>query len=434
MTTHEDFEAILPLVSTPAEVHDPGGLSRRRFLQGAVAAAAAAAVLPAIRPGSARAAGLAAHEGVVVNVFLGGGNDGLNTVVPMAGDLRAQYERLRPGVLVPAQQLRALSPEWGLHPSLSALHARFTSGRVAIVQGAGLAGSDLSHLTATQQAMAGSTQFDGTGWLGRYLDELPDSHQAMRAVAIGTSVPMTLIGRRARVTALSPDVPLWGIDRTATGSGELIDTVASMADAPTGLGPWADAIAAAGRTAINEAKLLSGVMADAAAVGGPMAQRLSLAAHVINADLGVRTIGVVLGGGWDTHIAQLHQHGLLLEQLDAALEQFFATLAPERRSQVVVMVQSEFGRRPESNGGLGTDHGTANPMIVVGENVAGGLHGEPASLETFDDRGNLVPTIDFRAVYHGLIGEWLAGQPSDTLSRSYDGLNLFAAGPGQSRP
>ncbi|HET7722315.1 MAG TPA: DUF1501 domain-containing protein, partial [Acidimicrobiales bacterium] len=369
--------------------------------------AAAAALGPALRAGTARAAGgLGATEGVVVNVFLGGGNDGLNTVVPMAGAVRARYDQLRGGVAVPAGQLFGVSPEWGLHPGLGALKGWFDAGHVAIVQGAGLAGSDLSHLTATRETMAGTTEGNGTGWLGRYLDELPDSAEGLRAVAISSSVPMFLQGRRANVTTLAPGVPLWGVDRSAPGEAALVDAVAAFADGPSGLGPLGDLVAATGKKAIEQAHLFTNVVAQAGGTAGAMASRLGLAAQVVNADLGVRTIGVVLGGGFDTHFAQTATHGQLLSELDGAINHFFASLAPAFHDRVVMVVQSEFGRRPMSNASAGTDHGTVNPVLVIGRNVRGGLHGAPPSLDALDDRGNLVPTVDYRAVYEQVLGRW----------------------------
>ena len=110
-----------------------------------------------------------------------------------------------------------------------------------------------------------------------------------------------------------------------------------------------------------------------------IAQQLVLAAHLINANLGIRVIDTELDG-FDTHSDQLDWHATLLGRLDTAIDAFFAALAPRWRAQVTLMTFSEFGRRPEENGDGGTDHGTAAPLFVIGDHVKGGLHGAQPSL------------------------------------------------------
>jgi uncharacterized protein (DUF1501 family) len=140
-------------------------------------------------------------------------------------------------------------------------------------------------------------------------------------------------------------------------------------------------------------------------------------------------IGVTLRG-WDTHYAQTNIHSGLLSQLDFAIEQFFATLSNAYRNRVTLLVQTEFGRRPEQNGSLGTDHGTANLMLLVGQNVRGGLHAAAPSLDRFDGRGNLIPTVDYRSVYGSVLEGWLGADGREVLGGPFEHLDLFAAAPG----
>ena len=94
------------------------------------------------------------------------------------------------------------------------------------------------------------------------------------------------------------------------------------------------------------------------------------------------------------------------------------------------MTFSEFGRRPEENGDAGTDHGSAAPLFVIGDNVNGGLHGAQPSLTSLDDDGNLVPAVDFRSVYSDVLQNWLKSDAAGLLGGSYAGLSLFKSGPG----
>jgi uncharacterized protein (DUF1501 family) len=431
-----EFEEALPLLSAPADPRDVGAMSRRRFLQGALAAAGAGVAVPLLRPGDADAAGLGVplrpDEGVLVSLFLGGGNDGLNTVAPISGPARGRYEQLRRSLALAASDLLPLGDGWGLHPRLGSLHQRFQRGRAAVVQGTGLPAADLSHFTAMAKVMQGRVDNeDGTGWLGRFVDGLSDGDSGMRALSVG-SVPMTLNGARVRTTSIPSNGKMYGADRGKEADRLVLETIEQLAAAPTGLGPWGDRIAATGRAALSEAATFATAF-GAASGGRGVGHDLAVAAQLINLDVGARVVCVTTGG-FDTHTTQAGQHAALLGELDAAIDAFFANLDARFARRTAVLVQSEFGRRPHANGALGTDHGTAAPMLLVGENVRGGVHAAAPDLGRLDERGNLVPTVDFRAVYAQVLERWLGADAGQVLGGRFAGLDLFAAGPGQPRP
>jgi len=118
-----------------------------------------------------------------------------------------------------------------------------------------------------------------------------------------------------------------------------------------------------------------------------------------------------------------------MSQLDRATDLFYAALNPRWRTQVTLMTFSEFGRRPEENGDRGTDHGTAAPLLMIGDRVLGGLHGTQPSLTRLDDAGNLVPTVDFRAVYATVLRDWLGADDKAILGKTYSDLSLFRTRP-----
>ena len=101
--------------------------------------------------------------------------------------------------------------------------------------------------------------------------------------------------------------------------------------------------------------------------------------------------------------------------------------------RAVLMTYSEFGRRPEENGDQGTDHGTAEPILVVGDHVKGGLHGAQPSLTALDDDGNLVPTVDFRAVYASVLRTWLKADAPPQASASPNRVVTRSSGGGTPR-
>jgi uncharacterized protein (DUF1501 family) len=424
-----EFEEALALLSLAPEAHDPLTLSRRRFIQGALVAGAAT-VLPAIR-GTDRAGAatpVGAGDGILVVAYLGGGNDGLNTLIPTGGAVRRRYDQIRPAVSVPASALLPVGGGWGLHPSLPRLQARYRRGQVALVQGAGMPEPDLSHFTATAKTMRGSFSGASSGWIGRYLDGLSEWDSGMRGMAVSSTVPLYMVGSRAKVTAVPSDGAVWGADRSDPHEVLLMDALTQLGTMPSGLGRWGDALVANGRDAMRQAQVVNSIVQPSPGAPG-LAKDLTLAARLINANLGARVIGVTLKG-FDTHYAQYNIHAQLLSQLDFAIEQFFASLRGAYRNRVTLLVQTEFGRRPEQNGSLGTDHGTANLMVLAGQNVRGGLHSLAPSLDRFDARGNLVPTVDYRSVYGSVLERWLGADGRQLLGGPFEHLDLFAAPPG----
>jgi uncharacterized protein (DUF1501 family) len=234
-------------------VDDELALSRRRFLQ-AVGAGGALALTPELlRTTEAWAAPLAPGENVLVSVFLAGGNDGLNTVVPYT---HGTYYDRRTSVRIPADQVLPLSDRLGLHPNLPKLKARFDAGRVAIVNNVGFTGQSQSHFVATAQWMAGhrSGLNPGSGWMGRYLDGLP-GRETFDAISLGSSVPLLMRGNVRRATALpsSGGGNLWGSNRSAADQVRLFDTITAAGGTTSGLGAWGDSIAAMGATTVAAA-------------------------------------------------------------------------------------------------------------------------------------------------------------------------------------
>lgn len=420
-----EYRDIQELLSVPA-ASIAGQVSRRRFLQGAAASAGALSVLPSVfDPLAAMATPVASGDGILVVLQLGGGNDGLNTVVPRTD---SRYRTLR-GALAITDPL-PLTTAFGLHPSLPKLKARYDAGQVAIVQGVGQTGSDHSHFSSTATWMAGTAGTErSSGWLGRWLDGVPESAAGLRAVTLGSSVPLHLLGTSAVVTAMDVGNELFGADRSDPADAAVYDAVTAFAATPTGKGTWADALARAGASSIDLAGDLQPQFTPTLP-DDSLSSQLTLAARLINADLGVRVLNASLGG-FDTHNGQADQHQTLLEELDAGIEAFYATLASKWGHQVTVMTFSEFGRRGMANASGGTDHGAGSVGFVIGDNVLGGFYGVAPRLDRLDSRGDVPMSVDFRSLYASVLGGWLGGDVSSVLGASYEDLKLFRGAPGE---
>jgi uncharacterized protein (DUF1501 family) len=154
---------------------------------------------------------------------------------------------------------------------------------------------------------------------------------------------------------------------------------------------------------------------------------------LIKAGLGTR-VYYLEQGGYDTHGHQLPQHAALLEELSASLRAFLDDLAASRLAdRVLVLVFSEFGRRVQENGSMGTDHGSAGPVFLAGSAVKPGLAGTYPSLNDLQD-GDLKMTVDFRRVYATLLQDWLGLPSKEALGGAFEPLSLFRSSESRHAP
>ena len=374
----------------------------------------------------------------LVIVEMAGGNDGLNTVVPLNV---GAYHDLRPtlGVTDPIP----LDVDIGLHPSLAKLAKRFEAGQVAIVEGLGYPEPDLSHFGSIAiwwSARGGSGQ---AGWLGAYLDGTVGFDDPLAAIGIGPGPSPALLGTQSFATTiadssgLQPRLPAW-LDRPDDLLAAWGHVAPAEIDAATLVGQVQRSVGLTVGARKDLAKSLpnvpldtSGNAARAASAAGQRAYQatsvvdsLALAAELIRSPAKPRVIYVSGIGDFDTHQNEAQAHPALMSQLDEGIEALFSTLG-EQASNVVLATVSEFGRRPAENGG-GTDHGTANVHFVVGPAVTGGRFGEPPSLTSLDRTGNLVHTEDFRSLYATLLDGWLGVEPGAILGDDFPTFPLFA--------
>jgi uncharacterized protein (DUF1501 family) len=442
-----EAETALRNLSAPAG--GPNGMSRRSFLQalgvGAGAVGAAAAIgsniverLEAFGVGSTTA-----DDGILVLVMLDGGNDGLNTVIPYAD---ANYRTLRPGIRYDAPGTGANAvldigvAGFGLHPSLVQLRQRYAQGQVAIVNGVGYTPPDMSHFSSMGYWMNGWSTAPpnafGNGWVGRYLDTLSGAaSDELLGVCIGQTVPLHMVGSVARAAGLPTYLnDAFGMDRTDAGDVRMFDTVAGYSTAATGLDQWGDSYARTMKSVLDLATRVQPAYAQPNNTDAEVVRQLTLVARLINAGLGTRVFHTNLGG-FDTHADQRGQHADLLGDFDRAITAFYATLEARFHNNVTILTFSEFGRRPEEND-AGTDHGTASVNFVIGNNVAGGMHGTPPGLAraSLDSNRNLRPSVDFRSVYANVLREWMKVDPYPILGGQYPSMGLIARAPNTDAP
>ena len=409
-------------------------LNRRSFLKNSALALVAGTTMPLVfRRGVAAAAerGVLAPSArrVLIIVQLKGGNDGLNTIVPHTND---SYYDLRGDLALAPDQLIPLNDELGFHPNLSAIAPLWDSGNLAIVQGTGYPYPSYSHFVAMDYWERSRTPDGGGGlikgsggWLGKYLEQLDSATiGAVPAMNIGSKLAPELASRKVSISTVRSlkNYQLQTDRQYRAISDSRLDALHASYKTPNG-NPDMDQLlggafqaALDGSIAVQEAHA-----AYTPAVTYPdtnLAEDLLLLAEGIHFNQDLK-VGHVVIGGFDTHANQLAEHGALLLEFSEAVAAFWADLAAHgHQDEVVIMTWSEFGRRPDSNASGGTDHGSAGPMFLIGNQVIGGLYGEPASLTDLDKK-NLKFTTDFRSVYATVLEKWLGAPTEEILGGRY---------------
>jgi len=365
---------------------------------------------------------------VLLVIQLGGGNDGLNTVVPYGDDA---YHRVRPTIGIAENVVLKIDDRVGLNPALAGLDELYKDGRVAIVQGVGYPNPNRSHFEATQIWETASLERPTTsGWLGRYLDRASvlspgapgDSARLFPAVSLGDTVPTALISQHVDVPAIGA-LATYALNTGDPGSKH---TAGVLYDgAKPGQSPYLAMVESTARNAMRGGDLLRAKIASYVPAveypRDPFAQQLRLAAQIVGSRVGTRVIFVSIGS-FDTHAGQRAQQDRLLGYLGNGLRAFYGDLAAHGLAEnVLAMTFSEFGRRVAQNASNGTDHGTAMPLFVVGGKVKGGVYGTHPSLDDLD-RGDLKYATDFRAVYATVLQHWLGRDSTEIIAGRFEPL------------
>lgn len=412
-----------------AHNEDHARWSRREFLVGMSAAAIAGTTMLGQTP--VRAFGRTTlleklrqieSDRILVLIHLNGGNDGLNTVVPVDNDI---YYNSRPQINIAKSNTIPVDTGVGLHPALTGFEQLYGDGNLAIVQNVGYPDPSLSHFRSTDVWVSGSsgTEVIETGWPGRYLTAInPDFAYSLNeedrpekplAVQIGGNSSMIFQGPGNYMGVSLASLDLF--TRLAQ-DGQVYDT-SNIPD--TTYGNEMTFV----RQIANDSFVYSQAIKDASDAGSntveypannPLANNLAVVAQLIRGNL-ESTIYSVSLGGFDTHSGQAGTHQLLLQYLGDAINSMMADLATDNLDQrVLVMTYSEFGRRVNQNGSAGTDHGTAAPLFIAGGGVNGGMYGDMPDLINLDNDGNLLHTTDFRSLYATVLQDWFGLSKDDT--------------------
>lgn len=370
---------------------------------------------------------------ILVLVNLEGGNDGLNTLIPL--DQYSQLYNVRENLIIPENNLLEIDNELGFHSSMGGMKDLYDQGKLNIIQGVAYPNQNRSHFRSKDIWTSGSAAevYDTRGWMGRYFeglypgypegypnDDCPDPF----AITLGSFVSQTCQGTGANYSTALVD---------PTNLTNIIEGEEGDIDESTCYGMQLQFL----RTAIAQSNAYADTISEAAEGGVNMAtypddnrlaQQLKIVAQLISGGLGT-SVYIVSLGGFDTHADQVTdgdttvgEHALLLQSLSDAISVFQQDLELLGvNERVVGMTFSEFGRRVKSNDSLGTDHGTAAPMFVFGSCVNPTVLGE--NFEVPDEVGTQdgVPMqYDFRSVYGSVLMDWFEVSETEVQELLYE--------------
>jgi uncharacterized protein (DUF1501 family) len=401
--------AIEPGMPAPAGT----GLTRRRFLSrsaGVALAVYGASKIPisAFDRGIAQAA---TPEKVLISIFFEGGIDALSVLAPV-GDPR--YAALRPNM----KQAEGAGPtftedtrlQW--HPGAAPLAELHEAGKVAAFPAIGYEHPDQSHFTSRHYYEIGELDIGShAGWLGRYLDIVGDEENPLQGLSMDGSLSPTL------ATTTKPVAAIGSVDAYEMWSpvGAPIDAEMYKSFAKFGSLPSESPAMLQARRAIGQTEKVREELGGVGPIESPVeypqgefAHKLAGLANYLDRGLPVRVVTINAAGGYDTHTDEAEDLNKYLAETCAGIAAFQRDLeARGLDDRVMIEMWSEFGRRPEENGSGGTDHGAAGCAFVIGSKSAGQMVGEFPGLTNLDANENLRVTSDFRAMYCGLLEQWM---------------------------
>lgn len=397
-------------------------IKRRQFLQSG-AMATAACMVPGFLKAFEKRHTIPLGGKSLVIIQLSGGNDGLNTVIPIRNDI---YYRSRPVLGIKRTEALEVTAEAGLHPSLSCFKDLYNDGSLAILNNVGYPNPDRSHFRSMDiwQSASQSNEYIHTGWIGRYLDaQCNGCDMPTQAMEIDDVLSMALKGEKEKGIAFKDPGRLY-----KTTNEQYLRQLSGSHDHSAEKEPvdylyktMAETVSSADYILKQSRKRSSRPAYPQTEIG----RSLKTISSLILSDINTRVYYVSLGS-FDTHVAQSAQQKRLFTELNEAVQSFVKDLKDNNRFEdVMMMTFSEFGRRVAQNASGGTDHGTANNMFLISGGLKKqGLLNPLPDLTNLPD-GDLKHTTDFKEVYATLLKRWLDADDTIILGKKYPYLDFI---------
>lgn len=397
-------------------------MKRRNFLK-TTALASAATMLPKFIKASEKNIADTSDK-ILVIVQLTGGNDGLNTVVPFQNDL---YYKARPQISIGKNEVLKLNDQLGLNPNMEGFKKLFDDGKLCLINNVGYPDPDRSHFRSMDiwHTASNSNEYKTTGWLGRYLDEqCGDCDKPTQILEMDDTLSLALKGTNVKGLAIKDPKRLYG-----TTTNPFINQLSKQHLPGDHQHDNAEYLYKTLAETVSSAEYLyqtSKIFHSAATYPNhQFGKSMKTISELIISGVNTKVYYVSLGS-FDTHFNQQKRQGELLHQLAETIKVFMDDLKSNgRANEVLLMTFSEFGRRVAENASLGTDHGTASQIFLIGNNLKGkGVYNEAPNLEDLDD-GDLKFTVDFKNIYATLLRKWLQTDSDKILGNKFSLMDFI---------
>lgn len=357
---------------------------------------------------------------VLVVLQLSGGNDGLNTIIPVRNDI---YYRERPKLSIARDKSIRLNDDAGIHPELKALADLYHSGNMGVLNSVGYPNPDRSHFRSMDiwQTASHSNEYLNTGWLGRYLDaQCKSCDKPTQALEIDDVLSLALKGDAVKGLAFKDPRRLYNTSQEKYFREIAKNHHAHEHEKPVDYLYKTMAATISSADYIFQQSKLRPSHTDYPKT--ELGNSFKTIASLIFSDINTKVYYVSLGS-FDTHINQQAQQQRLFREMNDAIASFTKDLKQNNRFQdVLLMSFSEFGRRVSQNASGGTDHGTANSMFFIGGDLAQkGIINALPNLADLQD-GDLKYQVDFKNVYATVLNKWLGADDRQILGQRYDYL------------
>jgi uncharacterized protein (DUF1501 family) len=360
---------------------------------------------------------------VLVILQLSGGNDGLNTVIPVRNDI---YYSSRPRLGITKDKSLLLTDEVGLNPALTGLKELYDNGNLGILNSVGYPNPDRSHFRSMDiwHSASNSNEYVNTGWIGRYLDaQCAGCDKPTQALEIDDMLSLSMKGEQVKGLAMKDPRRLFN-----TSNEKYFKDIAAAHGAAHEEQPVDYLYKTMSETLSSADYIYKQSRLHPTGMEYPNSETgksLKTIASLIFSDINTKVYYLSLGS-FDTHVAQDGQQKRLFTEMNAAINAFVKDLKANNRFQdVLMMTFSEFGRRVQQNASGGTDHGTANNMFFI----SGGLkqQGILNPLPNLSDlqEGDLKHTVDFKNVYATVLNKWLSADDKKILGKKLDYLSFL---------
>lgn len=359
----------------------------------------------------------------LVIIHLKGGNDGLNTIVPINNDI---YYEARPKIAIRKEDTIKLNHELGYHKSLKPLKRLYDAGHLCIINNVGYPNPSRSHFTSTDIWHTASDHENilESGWIGRYLDNY--GRKPYNAIQIDDELALALRGERLSGIATKNAKQLYR-SLQESDFNSILSHYNNNHITEHNLGYlYQTMIDAKSSAKYLYEKVLDSKLSDNYPTKSSLSYQLKIVGQFINSRIDASVYYTTLNG-FDTHANQIGRQENLLKAYAQAVEAFVKDLKKNNTfKNTLILTFSEFGRRVEQNFSNGTDHGAANNVFVIGQDLKRpGLYNLLASLNDLDDNGDIKYEIDFREVYATILDNWLEVDDRSVLNKSFSKLNFI---------